>query len=53
MKIVFVKEVIHSTKKNQDYYVVRYALVDDKKNILTKSDPLLWLSKEVYDNLNI
>lgn len=53
MKIVFIKETIHSNKKNKDYYVVRYALIDDKKNIIVKSDPLLWLSKEVYDTLNM
>lgn len=53
MKIVFIKESFHSDKKNKDYYVVRYALIDDKKNIIVKSDPLLWLSKEVYDTLNM
>lgn len=53
MKIHFIKEIIHSNKKDKDYYVVRYALVDDKKNIVAKSDPLLWITKEVYDNLNI
>lgn len=53
MKIVLIKESFHSDKKQKDYYVVRYALVDDKKNIIVKSDPLLWLTKEVYDTLNI
>lgn len=53
MKIMFIKEIIHSTKKDKDYYVVRYALIDEKKNILAKSDPLIWISKEVYDDLNI
>lgn len=53
MKIHFIKEIIHSTKKDKDYYVVRYALVDEKKNILAKSDPLIWITKEVYDALNI
>lgn len=53
MKIVFIKETFHSDKKNKDYYVVRYALVDDKKNVLVKSDPILWLTKETYESLNI
>lgn len=53
MKIIFIKETFHSDKKQKDYYVVRYALVDDKKNIIVKSDPLLWLTKEVYESLNI
>lgn len=53
MKLVFIKETFHSDKHNKDYYVVRYALVDDKKNIITKSQPLLWLTKEIYESLNI
>lgn len=53
MKIIFIKETFHSDKKQKDYYVVRYALIDDKKNIIVKSDPLLWLTKEVYDTLNM
>lgn len=53
MKIILIKETFHSDKKQKDYYVVRYALVDDKKNIIVKSDPLLWLTKEVYESLNI
>lgn len=53
MKIIFIKETFHSDKKQRDYYVVRYALIDDKKNILVKSDPLLWLTKEIYESLNI
>lgn len=53
MKIIFIKETFHSEKKQKDYYVVRYALIDDKKNIIVKSDPLLWLTKQVYDSLNM
>lgn len=53
MKIVFIKETFHSDKKQRDYYVVRYALVNDKKEVVAKSDPLLWLTKEVYESLNI
>lgn len=53
MKIIFIKETFHSDKKQRDYYVVRYALIDDKKNVIVKSDPLLWLTKEVYESLNI
>lgn len=40
-------------KNKKDYFVVRYALVDKDKNIIVKSDPLLWLTKEVYESLNI
>lgn len=53
MKIVFVKETLHSNKKNTDYYCVRYALLDANKNIVAKSSPLIWLTKEQYDSLNI
>ena len=54
MKIIFIKETFHSDKKNKDYYVVRYALVNDKsRTIIVKSDPILWLTKDVYDSLNI
>lgn len=53
MKIVFVKDIIHSTKRDKDYFVVRYALVNEKKEIVAKSSPLLWLSKEMYESLNI
>lgn len=53
MKIILIKETFHSDKKNKDYYVVRYALIDNMKNIIAKSVPLLWLSKEDYDTLNM
>lgn len=54
MKIHFIKEIIHSTKKDKDYYVIRYALVDSKGNIVAKSDPLIWIKdKDVYESLNI
>ena len=53
MKIIFLKEIIHSNKKDKDFFVVRYALVDESKNIIAKSEPIFWLSKENYDLLNI
>lgn len=53
MKIKFTKEVLHSSKKDKDFYVVRYVLVDNKDNILVKSSPILWLTKEQYENLNV
>lgn len=52
MKIVFIKETFHSDKQNKDFYVVRYALVDKDKKILTKSQPLMWLTKEIYEMLD-
>lgn len=53
MKIILIKESFHSDKKQKDYYVVRYALVDDNKNIISNGEPVLWLTKEVYEALKI
>lgn len=53
MKVVFIKDTLHSFKKDKDFYCIRYALVDEKNNVLAKSEPLLWLTKEQYDNFNI
>ena len=53
MKIKFTKEVLHSSKKDKDYYIVRYVLVDKNDSICAKSSPILWLTKEQYDNLNV
>lgn len=41
-----------SKKTNQktDFYVVRLALLEND-NIIRKSDPLIWLTKEQYDKL--
>lgn len=50
MKVTFIYEILHSSKKNQDFYVVRMALVD-KGETLRKSDPLLWITKEQYEEL--
>lgn len=52
MKIIFIKEILHSSKKDKDFFIVRYALIDEKKNILAKSEPILWVSQEVYDKLD-
>lgn len=52
MKIVFRKEIIHSSKKDKDFYIVRICLIQND-TILAQSNPLLWLKKEDYDNLNL
>lgn len=51
MKVIFTYEILHSSKKNQDFYVVRLALVDNKGEALRKSQPLIWLTKEQYQSL--
>lgn len=48
MKLVYIKEILHSNKKNQDYYVVRIALSENGV-IIAKSSPVLWLTKEQFD----
>lgn len=52
MKINFTKEIIHSNKQDKDFYVVRYVLVNEKKEIIAKSQPLFWVSKDVYEALD-
>lgn len=53
VKIILIKETFHSDKKQKDFYVVRYALVDDNKNIISKGEPVLWLTKDIYEALKI
>lgn len=50
-KIVMIKDSF--TAKNNTYYVVRYALVDDKNVVLKKGEVVIWLTKEQYDSYNI
>lgn len=50
MKITYVYEILHSNKKNQDFYVVRLA-VKENDDIIRKSEPLIWLTKEQFDKL--
>lgn len=51
MQINYTFDVIHSSKKNEDFYVVRLALVE-KGEILRKSQPILWITKEQYEKLS-
>lgn len=53
MKIKTIKETFHSDKKNKDYYVVRYVLVDEKGEVIAKSQPVFWITKEIYESLKI
>lgn len=51
MKISYTFEILHSNKKNEDFYVVRLALTDNGE-ILRKSQPILWITKEQYEKLS-
>lgn len=51
MQINYTFEVLHSSKRNEDFYVVRLALID-KGEILRKSQPILWITKEQYEKLS-
>lgn len=51
MKINYTFEILHSNKKNEDFYVVRLALVENGE-ILRKSQPILWITKEQYEKLS-
>lgn len=48
MKLVYIKEILHSKKNNLDYYIVRIALSENGV-IIAKSNPILWLTKEQFD----
>jgi hypothetical protein len=43
--------VSKKTKVEKDFYVVRFALLDNDKKTIKKSEPILWLTKEQYDTL--
>ena len=51
MQLNYTFEILHSNKKNEDYYVVRLALTE-KGEILRKSQPILWITKEQYEKLS-
>lgn len=51
MQINYTFEVLHSSKRNEDFYVVRLALIE-KGEILRKSQPILWITKEQYEKLS-
>lgn len=55
MKFVYIYETFKGVSKKtnleQDYYVVKLALVDENKKVLRTSQPLIWLTKEQYDLL--
>lgn len=54
LKITFIKEVILSKKKNESFYFIKLALIDEKGQVIAKSnDVALWLTKEQYDALKI
>lgn len=48
MSIKFFPDIIHSNKKNEDFYVIRVGLFDGE-TLVKKSEPILWLTKEMYD----
>lgn len=51
VKITYTFEILHSNKKNEDFYVVRLALTENGL-ILRKSQPILWITKEQYEKLS-
>lgn len=51
MKVSFIYEILHSNKKNMDFYVVRLA-VSENGEVIRKSEPLIWLTKEQYEKLS-
>lgn len=55
MKLDFVLDtfrgVSKKTNETKDFYVVRFALLDNDKKPLKKSEPILWLTKEQFEQL--
>lgn len=44
------KGVSKKTNKEEDFFVVRLGLIENG-NVIRKSQPLIWLTKEQYDIL--
>lgn len=51
MKFVYHYYMVHSKKKNQDYYYVSLDLVDDNGALLSKGSPILWITEDQYNKL--
>lgn len=52
VKLVYIKEILHSNKKDTDFYIIRIALQENGV-IVAKSHPILWLTREQFDKYNI
>lgn len=51
MSFVYHYYMVHSKKKDTDYYYVSLDLVDDNGVLLSKGSPILWITKEQYEKL--
>lgn len=51
MKFVYHYYMIHSKKKDQDYYYVSLDLVNENGVLIAKGSPILWIDKDVYEKL--
>lgn len=51
MKFVYHYYMVHSKKRNQDYYYVSLDLVDENGVLKFKGSPILWIDKDTYDKL--
>lgn len=49
MKVIYIKETFTRKSDGKVFYVVKYALVDENQNVVSKSMPLFWLTKEDFD----
>ena len=56
MKLTYIYDSFTGKSKKtgdiQTYYVVRLALVNSDNSVLRKSEPLIWLTKEQFDELS-
>lgn len=51
MKFVYQYYMIHSKKKDKDYYYVSIDLVDKNGVVLFKGSPILWIDEDTYKQL--
>ena len=51
MKLVYHYYMVHSEKKDSDFYYVALDLVDSNGVVLSKGSPILWISEDQYKEL--
>lgn len=51
MKYVYVPVMIHSTKKDKDFFFIRVELRDESDKVISQSEPILWIEEDTYKKL--
>ena len=53
MNLVLIKDTFSNKDNTKQYYVVRYALINEKKEVQKKGEIVIWLSEEQFNNYKI